>query len=304
MLRAGIDIGTNTILLLIAKIEEKNIDVLEDKVTVVRLGEGVDQHRTFQPQAMERATACLENYKTILSQYDNMEIRVAATSGSREASNASDFFQKMEKILGTPIRIITGEEEAQYSFYGALTNPEAQGNYGVVDIGGGSTEIITLDSQQKLLRKSFDVGCVRLTERFFSHDPPTEKEVQELYHYVQELFYKEKDFFEKFHNKQWLGVAGTATYVASSILELSTFEPDKVQGTSFDLVQLHKLIQRFSSMSANSRLGVGGMDKGRADVILAGAIILQLCLEAGKQTSIEVSTRGLRYGLVLDTSKE
>ncbi len=300
MLRAGIDIGTNTILLLIAKVEEKNLQVLEDRVTVVRLGEGVDEHHTFQPQALDRAIACFENYKTILSQYENPEIRAVATAGSRQASNAPVFFQKIEKLLGAPIRIITGEEEAQYSFYGALIVPEAQENYAVVDIGGGSTEIITLDSQQKLLRKSFDVGCVRLTERFFSNDPPTGKEQEELYNYVQELFYGEKDFFEKFHNKRWLGVAGTATYVASSILELSTFEPAKVQGTSFDLVQLHKLIRRFSSMSTNSRLGVGGMDKGRADVILAGAIILQLCLEAGKQTSIEVSTRGLRYGLVLE----
>lgn len=302
MLRAGIDIGTNTILLLIAEVEDGRVTrVLEDHVRVVRLGQAVDKNRVFHPEAMERARACFRDYSEILKKYPGIGIHAVATSGSRDARNSPEFFAEIEEAYGIPVRVISGEEEARMSFAGALSGetrvPE---RLAVIDIGGGSTEIVGLKpGSEHLFRFSFDMGCVRLTERFLPTDPPQASEIQKLREFVKSELAKQKGILDGLRGKELVGVAGTATYLASSALGLERFDVEKVHGAELTLEAVCALRERFSGITAAQRLGIGGMDKGRADVIVAGALILEETMRAAGFSRLTASVRGLRYGAVL-----
>jgi exopolyphosphatase / guanosine-5'-triphosphate,3'-diphosphate pyrophosphatase len=319
MLRAGIDIGTNTILLLIAEVEGGRVQrVIEDHVRVVRLGQGVDKNRIFHPEAMERARACFRDYSEVLKRYPKIEIRAVATSGSRDAKNSAEFFREIEEAYGIPVRVISGMEEAWMSFAGALSgesrDPE---RLAVIDIGGGSTEIVGQRNHSKmhlkdcheptsthqkadgLFRFSFDMGCVRLTERFLHSDPPQASEIQKLRAFVKEELAGQQEIVMGLRGKELVGVAGTATYLASSALGLTKFDVDKVQGAELTLEAVVSLEKRFSTLKSAERLGIGGMDKGRADVIVAGCIILEETMRAAGFSHLSASVRGLRFGAVL-----
>ncbi len=307
-LRAGIDIGTNTILLLIAEVEQgRVIRVLEDHVRVVRLGQGVDKNRVFHVDAMERARSCFRDYAAVLKKYPGIDVRAMATSGSRDAANSGVFFAEIYQETGIPIHVISGEEEARLTFCGALpegiSDPAA---YAVLDIGGGSTEIVGIESGQssiqnpaKLFRYSFNMGCVRLAERFLVNDPPQDSQIHKLKDFVKQELSREPWIVKALRGRKLIGVAGTATYLASSALGLDAFDPAKVQGTILSLQDIRGLIQRFSQLTSPQRLGIGGMDRGRADVIVAGALILEEVLVAAALDSLKVSVRGLRYGIVV-----
>lgn len=299
-IRAGIDIGTNTILLLVAEVDGSSLGVKEDHIRVVRLGQGVDKNHAFHPDALTRARDCFRAYREVLDRYPGVEIRAAATSGSRDAKNSRAFFDEVERDFGIPVRVISGEEEAMLSFRGAL--PAGEGDparLAVLDIGGGSSEIVGLAPDGKLLRHSFDMGCVRMAERFLTSDPASSSQVADLRVWVKAELAKQKGMLESLRGKTLTGVAGTATYLASSALGLTKFDPALVHGTYLPREKVAELIERFLPLTAKERLGIGGMDSGRADVILAGALILDEILSATGMDGFTASVRGLRYGLVL-----
>lgn len=301
MIRAGIDIGTNTILLLVAEVKDGRVArVLEDHVRVVRLGQGVDQNRAFHPDAMERARRCFADYAEILKQYPGVKVKAAATSGSRDARNSGDFFTEIRQRWGIPVEVISGEQEALFSFLGGI--PEGGNDpcaYAVLDIGGGSTEIVGQQPSGALFRYSFDLGCVRMTERFLKHDPATRVELDELREYVVVELASKRSLLEEAGKRQMIGVAGTATYLASSALGLPRFDLDRVHGARLSAAAVDDLIERFLPMTGAERIGIGGMDQGRADVILGGAVILREVLRAAGLQELTASVRGLRFGLVL-----
>jgi exopolyphosphatase / guanosine-5'-triphosphate,3'-diphosphate pyrophosphatase len=301
-LRAGIDIGTNTILLLVAEVEGSDIRVLEDHVRVVRLGQGVDQNRAFHPEALDRARVCFAEYRDILNKYPGVDVRAVATSGSRDAKNSADFFREVGERFGIHVRVISGEEEALLSFRGALPEGAADPrSIAVLDIGGGSTEIVGLIPGQnsELFRHSFDMGCVRLSERFLKNDPALASEIQEMEAFIERELAGKQAVLAELRGKTLVGVAGTVTYLASSFLGLPKFDVERVQGTYLSLEAIDSLIERFTPLTAAERLGIGGMDKGRADVILSGAYILRAVLKKSGLPGVRASVRGLRYGAVL-----
>lgn len=301
-LRAGIDIGTNTILLLVAEVEGAEIRVLEDHVRVVRLGQGVDKNRAFHPDALDRARVCFAEYRDILKKYPGADVRAVATSGSRDAQNSAEFFREVEERYGIRVRVISGEEEALLSFRGALPEGSADPRtMAVLDIGGGSTEIVGLlpGANGTLFRHSFDIGCVRLSERFLKSDPATREEVAALEKFIAAELAAKDGVLAELKGKNLVGVAGTVTYLASSYLGLTKFDVERVQGTYLSVEAIISLIDRFRPLSSAERLGLGGMDKGRADVILAGAYILRAVLEKTGLPGVHASVRGLRYGAVL-----
>lgn len=298
MIRAGIDIGTNTILLLVAEVQAEKIRVIEDHVRVVRLGQGVDKNRAFLPEAMDRARACFREYAEILRKYPGIDIRAVATSGSRDAKNSVEFFEEI-RSLGIPINVISGEEEALLSFRGALPSGERDPeSLAVLDIGGGSTEVVGYQNGQ-IFRHSFNLGCVRLSERFLKSDPATAQEQGALVAFVREELKGQQEIWTRVREKTLVGVAGTATYLASAALGLKKFEVDRVHGFSLTLSKVEELINEFAPQTAAERLGRGGMDKGRADVILAGALLLREIMFSSGQKEIQASVRGLRFGAVL-----
>ncbi|NUM89679.1 MAG: Ppx/GppA family phosphatase [Bdellovibrionales bacterium] len=300
MLRAGIDIGTNTILLLVAEVKNGRVArVLEDHVRVVRLGQGVDQNRAFHPEALDRARKCFAEYAEILRRYPGVRVKAAATSGSRDAANSAAFFEEVRRSYGIPVEVISGEEEALYSFLGGV--PEGGNDpcaYAVLDIGGGSTEIVGQEPSGALFRYSFDLGCVRMTERFLRNDPATREELEELRRYVVAVLAEKRGLLEEAGRRQLIGVAGTATYLASASLGLPRFDLERVHGARLSAAAVDELIRRFLPMTASERIGIGGMDRGRADVILGGAVILREVLRMAGLQELTASVRGLRYGLV------
>jgi len=301
-LRAGIDIGTNTILLLVAEVEGSDIRVLEDHVRVVRLGQGVDQNRAFHPDALDRARVCFAEYRDILNKYPGVDVRAVATSGSRDAKNSAEFFQEVGDRYGIHVRVISGEEEALLSFRGALPEGAADPrSIAVLDIGGGSTEIVGLTpgSNGELFRHSFNMGCVRLSERFLKHDPAQGEELKAMEEFIEQELAAKEGFLKELQGKNLVGVAGTVTYLASSFLGLNKFDVERVQGTYLSLADIDAIIGRFAPLTAEARLGIGGMDKGRADVILSGAYILRAVLRRTGLSGVKASVRGLRYGAVL-----
>jgi exopolyphosphatase/guanosine-5'-triphosphate,3'-diphosphate pyrophosphatase len=301
-LRAGIDIGTNTILLLVAEVDGSDIRVLEDHVRVVRLGQGVDQNRAFHPEALDRARVCFAEYRDILNRYPGVDVRAVATSGSRDARNSEEFFREVGDRFGIHVRVISGEEEALLSFRGALPEGAADPrSIAVLDIGGGSTEIVGLTpgSNGELFRHSFDMGCVRLSERFLKSDPALPLEIQAMERFIEGELSAREGVLAELRGKNLVGVAGTVTYLASSYLGLDKFDVERVQGTYLSLEAINALIERFRPLTAAERLGLGGMDKGRADVILSGAYILRAILLKTGLPGLRASVRGLRYGAVL-----
>ncbi len=297
--RAAIDIGTNTILLLIADVEGCSIQPLVDEVRVVRLGQGVDSDGVFHPDAMKRAKSCFQEYADLLKKHHVTDCRAAATSGSRDAKNSREFFDEMELILGFEIEVISGEREAELSFNGALCSKENPDNYAIIDIGGGSTEFVCRNSNGDFVRESFDLGCVRMKERFLATDPATDSEVDSVRRYVREVFSKNSSIWSAISQKDLVGVAGTATYLSAANLNLPHFDVEKVDNSVLTLLEIQALAARLTPMTSEERLGIGGMDEGRADVIVGGAVILEEALRAANLSELTISVRGLRFGLVL-----
>ncbi|MCO5141464.1 MAG: Ppx/GppA family phosphatase [Oligoflexia bacterium] len=296
-IRAGIDIGTNTILMLVAEENAGSISILEDHMTIVRLGEGVDKNRNFSEPAMSRASACFKEYKKILEKYPSVVVKAVATSGSRDAKNSQNFFKEIEKIYGFSIRVIEGEEEARYAYLGSR-RPDLSESQVILDIGGGSSELVGF-VEGVLERFSFDLGCVRVTEKFFS-DPIQDDEFVLAQKYIQEQLLNQKKFFDKFRSPPLVGVAGTATYVASSILGLVRFDAQKINGQKISLKEVEGFIEKMKKLKAKERLGFGGMDEGRADVIVGGALVLREIMKVLGVDHYHASTLGLRYGLVYE----
>ena len=300
MIIGAIDIGTNTILMSIGqKNKNASLEILQEECRVVRLGKGVDKHGVFCEESMHMARDCFQDYRKILNEYKASKVLAVATSGSRDSSNSATFFKELEHDFQIPIRIISGMEEASLSFDGAVWKKKDPSSYLVVDIGGGSTEVVRMDAEGNFLCHSFDMGCVRIFERFLHHDPVSIEELHMAKNYIKEMLMDKKEIFLDAQGKKILALAGTATYLASSILGLKAFEPEKIHTHKMSLEDILSMEQKLLSLTAAERLGMGGMDKGRADVIIGGAIILEECIKILGASEVEVSVQGLRHGLLL-----
>lgn len=292
---AAIDMGTNSFLCLIADVSGSTLTVIEDHAKVVRLGEKVNQNKAFLPQALARAQDCLKNFKNIIDKNNVDKIVATATSAARDAKNGGEL-KKICDDLGIPMHIIGGSREAELSFIGAVSNVE---NYKtkkilVVDVGGGSTEYIYSEPNKKIMATSFNVGCVRLTEMFLEKDPIDEKELYDLRAHAEKTIAA----YGKVNPDLIIAVAGTPTTLAC-VEQKIDFDESKVDGYFLTKEKLFDLLQRLSSLSLEKRKSLPGLEPLRADVIIAGIVMLQLSLDLGNKNEMQVSTRGLRYGVAL-----
>ncbi|OGQ26688.1 MAG: hypothetical protein A3F89_03050 [Deltaproteobacteria bacterium RIFCSPLOWO2_12_FULL_50_11] len=294
--QATIDIGTNSVLLLIAQKRGNRLEVLCDLARVSRLGEGLHLSRVFGPTAMERTLTVLKDYKKLCDQKGVERILAVGTAAFRKASNTPDFIDRVHKELGIAIRVISGDEEATLSFQSVAHDFGHLGDSLVVlDIGGGSTEVIT--STQSI---SLDIGVVTLLETFLKNDPPTDLEVKELRLDVQKFLSKElHHFLEGLAASPILvGLAGTVTTLSSVAQGLKKWDPQKVQGSRLTDKNLEELLKRFLAVPLKRRQEIPGMDPDRADTIIPGVILLQEIMRVLKTPSLLVSDRGLRYALL------
>lgn len=280
---AAIDCGTNSIRLLIADRGSQPVRLtdLHREMRIVRLGEGVDATGRFSAGALARTRAALVDYATLLSRYQVRKVRMVATSATRDAANREEFFAMTAAVLGTVIpgavaEVITGTEEAELSFNGAVAELDpAAAPFVVVDLGGGSTEVVLGDDSGVQAGYSADIGCVRMTERCLHSDPPTAEEVAIARGIVRERLAEALAVVPVQNAKTWVGVAGTFTTIAALAHRLTTYDSDAIHLSRVAFDDLLQVCADLIAMTRRQRAALGPMHEGRVDVIGGGAIVVE-----------------------------
>lgn len=294
---AALDLGSNTFLLLLAEVRNGQVEkVYGDHTRVVKLGQGIQQNKKFHPDALKRAEDCFRNYAKLIAEFKPEKVLAVATSAARDAENKNDFFALAEKYK-IPLQIISGSMEADITFQGATCDFANNVDKAVIDVGGGSTEIIGQGENKKITGKSVDVGSVRLTEMFFPQQPPKPQEVAALFDYAQKQFNEARAHFPK-NVKEVIAVAGTPTSLAC--LELAQdYDESKVHKLTLTQQQIEQWVEKMSPLSVEEREKLKGMPSKRADVLVAGSLILLAAMKSLNVSQVTVSTRGVRFGVAL-----
>lgn len=291
---ASIDIGTNTLLLLIAEVDASGLEIIQDYHLIARLGENVDKTGEISDHAIERGCAILRDYKALIDKAGIKDIVIVGTSALRDAKNSQKVCAKFEEIIGSPVRIIKGEEEANLSFLGSKID---ESDNIVMDIGGGSTEFVSGAGSKISFRRSLDIGAVRLTERFLKGDGSQAEQIAELNSFLQkELAKLDKDKLQG----EIVAVAGTPTSLAQMNLGLNDYDYNLIHKYKFSLVDLKKNIDILINTPKEELISKYYIHPNRADILLAGSLILQNFVEYMQREDFIVSCHGLRFGVVLD----
>ncbi len=294
----AIDIGTNSVLLTVAEQTGNGLAPVIERATITRLGKGVDRTRRLDPQRAAATLDVLARYAQLIEQAGASRIDVVGTSAMRDALGGDHFRDQAEQLLGVRPRVISGQEEARLTFEGALVELDAAGDVVVVDIGGGSTEIIVGSVGTRVTVSgavSLDVGSVRLFERHVVHDPPTRSELEAVRRNVRHALV---DAPAPPAAATLVGVAGTVTTLLAIELELESYDPLRVHNHRLPVAALEHLVARLAGMSLAERRELTGLEPARADVIVAGACILSELATWAAASEVLVSDRGVRWGLV------
>jgi exopolyphosphatase/guanosine-5'-triphosphate,3'-diphosphate pyrophosphatase len=314
MILAGIDIGTNTIRLLVADTSETTHRELYSGRTITRLGQGLDRTGMLAPEAQERSLKAIEAFSHVIGTYPVARIAAVGTSALRNAVNAAEFIAAVRNRAGIEVAVITGDDEARLTLLGvrralsggkrAEADPLASAL--VIDIGGGSTELIATVQGKVETMTSIPLGAVYLTERFLMNDPPLREEMDSLRRVVN----KELDTWERdaLHGRDVrsssvanvAGTAGTITTLAAMDQALPEYDPAKINGYILSRSSLDRLVSRLSVSTLDERRTIAGLEAGREDIILAGAVVAQEIMERCEARQMLVSDWGLREGIVFD----
>lgn len=298
---ATMDVGSNQVLLYIAKVDGKRIvQTLLDKGEITKLGEGINQTGELKKEAMDRTFNVLKEFKKFLNEYGVKDYRAVGTSALREAKNSSVFLNRVKEELGIDIKIIPGEEEARLSYLAVVEGLDL-GNKktAVIDIGGGSTEFIFGEGPTIRDRFSLKIGSLKMTEQFLKSDPVTDKEFNSLMEFLKEQF--EKDVKSPFDNPYLIGMGGTMTNLGAMYHKIEKYDPNVVHGTEISLNELNTMIDDVKSRTIEERRSIKGLQPKRVEVILAGMVILKAIMERLKTDKVVVSDRGLRHGLFFES---
>ncbi len=293
---AAIDCGTNSIRLLIADFTAGAVSDVHREMRIVRLGEGVDATGRFEADAIARTRTALVGYADLLGRYEVDRVRMVATSATRDAANRDDFFAMTAEVLGAVVpgavaEVITGDEEAELSFLGAVAELDsAAAPFVVVDLGGGSTEVVLGDRHAEA-GYSADIGCVRLTERCLHSDPPTADEVSAARAVVRERLGEALTVVPVERARSWVGVAGTFTTIAALAQRMTTYDAEVIHLSRVGFAELLPVCGELIAMTRKRRAALGPMHEGRVDVIGGGAIVVQeLARELGARAGIDTLT--------------
>jgi len=292
---ATIDIGTNTILMLIAEKTEDGFNVLRDEHSLARLGEGIGvsgSKKMILPSALERAKVILNKYKHICSEYRVDNVFAGGTSALRDADNSVEIRNILSSIIDTDIQLISGEDEAEYSFNGSIEDDK---DSVVIDIGGGSTEIIVGSHGKITFRKSLQIGAVRLTEMYFAKHPP---DIQMINDAANDIKLALKSIQNDFGMNKLYAVAGTPTTLAGVDLGLKDFDRKMIHGHLLFIERIESIFKLFSELSISEIIDLYHVKPQRADLITIGTLILIESMKHIGALNCQVSTKGLRYGMM------
>ncbi|MUM25793.1 Ppx/GppA family phosphatase [Mycobacterium sp. CBMA295] len=305
------DCGTNSIRLLIADVVEGKLHDVHREMRIVRLGQGVDATGQFAPEALARTESALADYVELMAEDSVTAVRMVATSAARDAGNRDEFFAMTARLLGKVVpggpeiqaEVITGTEEAELSFRGAVGELDpAAGPFVVVDLGGGSTELV-LGATAVQASFSADIGCVRLTERCLHSDPPTAAEVAQARAVARDGLAEALRVVPVDGARTWVGVAGTMTTLSALAQRMTEYDPEAIHLSRIGFDELLEVCERLIGMTKAERLALGPMHAGRADVIGGGAIIVEeLAAVLGQRAGIDelvVSEHDILDGIAL-----
>ncbi len=296
--KASIDIGTNSTRLLVAEIKPDHaITPLYATERITRLGEAMSHSGALSDEAMTRVSQALAEYRSLAQAYGVESYYVIATSATREASNQAFFLHKMAQETGFQVSVVTGETEAYLSFIGALHDQPTECEALVCDIGGGSTEFVLGRREQMRLAASLPLGSRRLTEMLFFSERPVEQAVAETGRYCRQQL--ERRFNDVARPEQGLACGGTATTLAMMATRTPVHKAEKIHGYSLTREELAAVLRELAERSIPERQKMIGLHPMRADVILAGAVILEAIMSYWQLTEMRISLADLLYGVLL-----
>jgi exopolyphosphatase/guanosine-5'-triphosphate,3'-diphosphate pyrophosphatase len=308
---AGVDIGTNSVRLLIAEASGNtalpDLRTLHRQMQITRLGQGVDERGYLDEDAMRRTASVLRDYRELMREERVEAWEVAATSAARDASNARDFIWLVAEIMGARPRVLSGREEARLSFLGSTYDLGALHPKGepilVVDIGGGSTEIIVGRDGDIMEELSLDVGCVRMSERFLAGDPPRAEEVREMERFVRSVLAPYVSRISRCSPRLMVGLAGTVTTLSGLRQGLEKYDGGAIHHSWLSREEVGELYRGFRGLSLAERKEYMRLEPGRADVIVGGtAVLLVLLRELGWERLL-VSEKDILDGLAITAAQ-
>jgi exopolyphosphatase/guanosine-5'-triphosphate,3'-diphosphate pyrophosphatase len=298
---AALDLGTNTTRLLVADVANGRVDDVERRVQITRMGEAVDSRRRLLPLPIARVRNSLTEYRRALERLGAERTLAVATSAVRDADNGEAFLGEVEWSYGFTTRLLTGDEEALLTFRGATLGRTVEQPTLVVDLGGGSTELIVGDHDGVQFHVSVDAGSVRMTERYLRSDPPTSLYLEQCARAVRALLAEHVP--DEVRPEIAIGVAGTITTLAALAQNLPEYDPKRVHGYRLSADAVAEQLARLATLPLNYRQELPALEPGRASVIVAGAVILREVLAYFGLGEIEASERDLLHGVALEAAQ-
>jgi exopolyphosphatase/guanosine-5'-triphosphate,3'-diphosphate pyrophosphatase len=304
-LLGAIDLGTNTVRILVAETEPMTglAPIWADQ-TVTRLGEGLARRGTLAPAAAERTLAVVRGYRDRAQALGATEILLVATAAVRQARDGAEFLARLRAEPGILPRVVSGEEEAALTLLGATWGlGTVAGTFALLDVGGGSTEVLVAEGTQVLMAVSLTLGVVHLVERFFAHDPVDPADLTACRAHVDARLRDEAwPRIRPYRPSTLVATAGTPTTLATLDLGLRTYDPARVQGHHLSAPAIERLTTRLAGLPLAERVRTPGLEPGRADVIVPGAVVLAAALAGLDLPTAVVSDAGLREGILLDAA--
>jgi len=296
---AAVDIGTNSTRLLVADVEEGRIADLDRETRITRLGEGVDERRRLLPVPIARVRNVLSDFRRSAETLGAERTLAIATSAIRDAENGEAFLGEVEWSYGFATRLLSGHDEALMMYRGVTAERRLSAGTVIVDIGGGSTELVAGDDAGVHWHDSLDIGSVRLTERFLHSDPPTRAQLDECAAAARALLAERVPDEVRTATTSAIGVAGTITSIAALALGLEEYDRDRVHGSRLSGTALSEQLERLASVPVAERRAIPALDPERAPVIVAGAVIARQVLSFFDLGELEISERDILDGAVL-----
>jgi exopolyphosphatase / guanosine-5'-triphosphate,3'-diphosphate pyrophosphatase len=296
---AAVDIGTNSVRLLVGDVDAADgaLRILDRRMRITRLGQGVDAERVLAPAAIERTLVVLREYREAIEEHGATRIRATATSAARDAKNRDELFAAATDALGVTPELLTGEQEARLSFVGATTELDIGAPYLVVDIGGGSTEFVFGTTEPEALC-SIDVGCVRVTEQWLTSDPPAPEELSNAVSAVRDQLADVDRAVPRVREAATVvGLAGTITTIAAIEQGLPEYDRDRIHHFRLSRAAAEDVFRTLAVETVAQRRHNPGLEPERADVIVGGAIVLVAILRLFGFDEVLVSEADILDGL-------
>ncbi len=311
--RAVIDVGTNSVKLLVADVAGHEVQpVLEDS-RQTRLGKGFYETHRLQPEPIAQTARAVAHFAKTARDAGATSVRVVATSAARDATNPGDLIAEIAEATNLRLEIISGEQEADWAFRGATSNPNlAVEPLLLLDVGGGSTEFILGQGDQKHFRRSYPLGAVRLLEKNPHSDPPKPEELavsrgwlrkfldSKIRLELESALEREVRIHSRHRPVRLVGVGGTATVLARMENRMDDYDRDRIEAARLSFTKVRGWVERLWTLPLAERREIPGLPRERADVILTGALIYEIVMETFEFSELRVSTRGLRFAAVMD----